>query len=177
MKPETRDKLLAAMDSAVQEQGIESFDAAIAKLHMLAEKAMDALAPYTTRIQIEEHLNTLEEPSAGDTAMILTALKLGPKLASFFMAKVMKDAKSSMSTLTMGRPVAANPEEEIAVVDFVAEVFKKRASLRAAKLRAAQQFGLSTRTVSRIWKNRAGDCEEKTPSPQRVVNWVTALWK
>lgn len=111
---------------------------------------------YTARTSVEEpreFLLPMEEPSAATVRLFEGAIRLGPELAAELLRSSVKRFVAE-ETVT-GRPTAIPDESYPAICLEVSTIELKGKSLAQAKKIVAKKYSVNTRTIHRIWSNRA----------------------
>jgi hypothetical protein len=71
-------------------------------------------------------------------------------------------ATVTLPPLPAGRPSAIPSEKCAEVLDFISSLNRKGCKLMVAKERAAQRYGVSRRSIERLWTRRSEFCGEDT---------------
>jgi hypothetical protein len=111
-------------------------------------------AQLQTREQIVEIFDSSPDVSLKDEMLIRAACRYAPQLFRVGSAALAEMAKKESSRIPGGgRPLALRPHEARDVCDFIGVLLPKT-SFPNAILRASQRFGVSKRTIERVWSER-----------------------
>ena len=157
MRPELRDEFLRAADEAVQQVGCESFDKAVDLVCRLAE----GLAPYVHAMRTRERLiamfDQMEDTPPEMEAFAVAFIRRLPQLFAVVVTENVPSAvQEFLPERKRGRRSAISEQDQAALCNYIGELHVRKGVAEAvAKSRAAQKFGVSLRTVHRIWNDRA----------------------
>lgn len=154
MRPQSRDKLLSAMDELAKTAGANSVDDMVDRACVMFEKLIEFASPMRTRAQAIEVLDKLEMTPA-EERLLLASIKMTPMLIRFGIKKLAKTAVNDLPAPPTGRKPALASDKSVEVIDFVAKMNRDGYELGSCLYRASQRFGIGYRSVERIWNNRA----------------------
>lgn len=152
LEEEEKRRIREPLDSAVRRfAGLEGWDA-----------AMDGLARVATwflasseRMKADALVSLLEtaDPSEDIEPWLVTIENFGP-VAREVLIEIAERARKALPAAPGGRRRRLTPERAAAACAFIGDLYAKGAVLDAAKRRAAQRFGVSRRTIQRVWEGR-----------------------
>jgi hypothetical protein len=169
-----RERMIAALEKAFCEAGSESYEDGIKVATKLTNWLSNGLRSIQTIEQLRQTLDSCEPISKAEEKLALFALEHMPSLVRVGLKLAAKKAAATLPPPPSGRPSALDASGKEAVLDYIAELIRKGASMEAAKLRAAQKFNCSKRTVQRLWTNRESIAEDK-PTMDAVVARLSKL--
>jgi hypothetical protein len=162
LKPETRDRLLAGIDSATAK--LTQFSTIDNVAHWLWEfsgRVYRKIENVRTREQIEAVLDAEPEPSPATIRAFESVIRFAPFLLNRLVKKVAKDAGKGLAENPSGpKPVIAENEKPLICV-FILGLIAKKVSVQDAQRRAAKKWNISLRSVERIWSERDSFDETK----------------
>lgn len=170
MRPELRDEFLRAADEAVQQVGCGSFENAIDFVCRFAEGLLNLAQPMRTREGLEKAFDGMADL---DADMEQVAIALTRRLPQFLAVVVTEHGAKAVQEFLperkRGRRAAIAEQDQAALCDYIGELHvRKGVSEAVAKRRAAQKFGVSLRTVHRIWNDRAA-IMGRVPEPDDLL--------
>ncbi len=155
MKPETRDRLLAGIDSATARlTQFPTIESVVLWLWEFSGRVHRKLENVRTREQIVALLDAEPEPSASTIWMCESVTDYAPFLVNRFVKKVAKEAAKNLPENPSGpKPVIAESEKPL-ICAFIKELYGNKVSVQDAKRRASKKWGVSVRSVERVWAER-----------------------
>jgi hypothetical protein len=85
---------------------------------------------------------------------------------------VHQSAKDNPVSVSPGRPVVLADSAKDEICDSVSDLYRKGVALTLAKERSAERFGVSMRSVERVWRQRNKLAERK---PQTIADLFEAF--
>lgn len=168
---QTKQRFIAGLDALMKTAGANSFQEALAivkgMLLSLASK-MDSLGDEKA---FEDKLSEIEL-SAEDERMVLAVAENLPGVVNFISAVFYQDISKEFPSQNSGRPKSLPLGQEPEVREFIGRLFLQGTPLSLSKKRAAQKFGISLRTVERVWADRKK--KERQPSVAEMVAFLTS---
>jgi hypothetical protein len=166
-----KQQYLSALDDLMKKVGVGTFEEgrAIAKGIFLAlASKMDELGD---RKIFEDKLAQIEL-SAEEERMIQAIVENLPILLGVLGRSVSQDFAKEFPAPppTPGRPKSLEQTQKSEVCEFVGKLFSQGTQLGLCKKRAAQKFGVSARTVERIWADRKK--MDRKPSVSEMINFL-----
>ena len=153
MRPEARDQFLANADATARALGGTSFQDGIVIVRRTLAKLTEMFDAIQTPEQVTKSLDDLNVTPEIESLMI-QGVAAGPLFLRWMAMKANESAQANLPALPNRRP-AVPARTQIEIVQFVNELsFRLGVQLENAKLRAAQRFGCSVRTVERYWRER-----------------------
>jgi hypothetical protein len=105
-----------------------------------------------TREQIVALLDAEPEPSAATIRTIESAIRFAPYLLNRLMTKIAKDAAKKGLPQNPPGPKPVIPEStKPLIIAFILDLLGKRVSRQDAQKRAAARWGVSLRSIERLW--------------------------
>jgi hypothetical protein len=152
--PEVRERIINAAEQALITVSGKSFEEGARFATKIVELVYTTVKQVQTKDELRKVMESAPEPSEHELQIILFAAENLPNLLRFGIKELSRRASTTLPTLQAGRRRKVTAQESRVVVNTVSELMVKGANLKAAKIRAAQQFGCSKRTVERIWSSR-----------------------
>jgi hypothetical protein len=134
--------------------GGKAFHEASAGLLRGLDWAREHLQGLDTDEKVSAILDRLEEPSAEQLLFFEGIAKLVPVALNGLIREALKTGLGNLPGAKMGRK-AVQAADKITICDEVAKLTRSGCSLPIAKLRTGRNHGVTARTVSRIWRERA----------------------
>lgn len=153
MRPEARNRVLAACDELAKSAGASSFEEMVDKACVVLESLASFMGEIRTRDQAIAALDKMDATGA-EEKLLLAGIRMVPMLARFGTKKVTKDVESNFGSFPTGRKPVLKGEQAMAAIEYIADLHKRGTELGTAIQRAAQRFGVGFRTVERVWNNR-----------------------
>jgi hypothetical protein len=157
LEPETRDRLLAGVDSATAKlTQFPTIESALSWAWELSGRVHRKLENVRTREQIAVLLDAEPEPSLATILKFESVIRFVPFLLNRFVKKVAKDAVKGLPENPSGpKPLIEGTQKPI-ICAFIGGLYAKGVSLHDAQKRAAMKWNISLRSVERIWAQRGG---------------------
>jgi hypothetical protein len=154
MDPEQRDRILAAVDQlSVEMNGIGMVES-LSEAHRIFSRLADITAQMKTREQVNTLVDSFENLSWKDEKLTISACRYGKPLFRIAMMALAAQVKDEFPRPPVGRNRLFGPAGEIDVCQRVGKFVMQKVELKDAFLRVSQQFGVSPRTIRRIWEDR-----------------------
>lgn len=152
MRPETRDRLLAAIDNATAK--LTQFSNIESVAHWLWEfsgRIHRKLENVRTREQIAALLDAEPEPSPTSISMFESIVTFAPFLLNRIVRKVAKESVRGLPENPPDPKRVTEPFQNIAICQFIGGLLAKGVSTRDAQRRAVDKWQIGFRSVERIW--------------------------
>lgn len=159
MDEKIREKMVSALENAVHTAGAKDYEDGMNQATKLIEFAHNGVQSIRTIKGLRATLDSCPPMSKSEEKVALLTLNLLPQL--FRIALKMAAAKATLPPPSGGRPRATTANKTQEVLDFVSELFRKGSRLNVAKDRAAKKYGLSLRTIERLWSKRESILEDE----------------
>jgi hypothetical protein len=154
MNAELREQVIEFCEKAMQSAGASSYDVA-AQMASAQLRALSALIrKIRTRQSLSEALDGMALSQENEN-LLRGVLDYLPALAREAIRIVAEKATSSLPPLPPGRRRKVSGARISELLDHVSKLNRQGTTLKVAKMRAAQKFQCSQRTVDRHWANRA----------------------
>jgi len=171
-----REKMVVAFDQAVRMAGAQGFEKGMEQARVvcgvvtnLVIFANNFIQPIQTTDELREALDSRMSLSEKEQALLLFALENLPELLRLGISAIAKKAASTLPPPQAGRKPAFTAAQAQEALDYVSQLNRKGTPMPAAKLRAAQKFGCSRRTIERLWANRESIPLEDQPTVQEIL--------
>jgi hypothetical protein len=171
MRPELRDEVLAGMDAVMQVFGEKDLESAMEKTFCVLDRLHQRMSQVRTREQFAAMLDAAEV-SPEEEPFIRSSLRILPGYLITQVKKLVRSGLKDLPSLPAGRKAALTPEQQADVCSFIGALFARGVSLRVCKQRAAQQFGVSVRTIERAWQHRAELATSAGPDYESTLKWL-----
>jgi hypothetical protein len=153
MKKESRDQLLCAYDDAFRVLGFADYPAALRYIVHDMEAKLGMLKRARNRPGLEALLVREPEPPPAQLSAMVKAIRSLP----YTFRKVLPEATKELPHKPGGRNRAIEVEEYPKICREIGLLIAgEKVSLRDAQKRIAQRYGVSLRTIQRIWQQRGG---------------------
>jgi hypothetical protein len=172
MRPETKQKILAAWGDEFKGAGLPTVEEARVEMttllskpeeHQIEEFISSGLAmghSWTPLAMIENQMEEWEEPSPEELEALLKRIKGLRYELRPIIAEATKKLLSTLIHRLGGRPLALKPEQHPEVCQEIANLLAKRVMLRDAFKRIGKRYDVSGRTIERVWRARPR-CQEE----------------
>lgn len=171
MNEKIREEMISAIEKALGEAGAPNYEDGIKTVLKLIDFLGDRVRDIQTTDDLRKALDACEPMSRSEERLALFAMQNLPALARVLLKMLAKMGASTFPPPPAGRPPAFGAHEREEVLNYIAELNRKGASLPAAKLRASQRYGRSRRTIDRLWSHR-GDTAEDKPTIDAVISRI-----
>jgi hypothetical protein len=161
--PQGRDKVLREADKMVQTVGGNSIEEAVELACRGFEKLLTILNMMRTRERAIETLDRLEATPAEEKFLVFS-IKAIPMLVRFGAKKLAAQTQQDLPAPPTGRPPELTAEQQVKIINLISELNRIGTDLGSCKCRAQQRFGVSFRTVERVWNER-GEILKSGPEP------------
>jgi hypothetical protein len=154
VKPDQRDRILAAIDKASDKLNGIDLETSMATASRMFARLAELTAQLQTREQIVEIFNSSPDVSFKDEMLIRTACRYAPELFRIGGTALADIAKKEFPRAPGGgRPTALSSETAGQVCKYILGLLLET-SVTNAILRASQRFNVSKRTIERVWAER-----------------------
>jgi hypothetical protein len=155
VKIETAERLSSALNQAAATvSGGSELEGSVSELVVFLESLLGILREFKSREQVRDRLLDFDEPPPAAARLIEGTLRYAPRLLKgWFVAKTKTYTLSQKEP--MGRPDAIAPERFKAICDEVSAWDRKGRSQADSKRLVASKYGVSVKTIHRIWLERA----------------------
>jgi hypothetical protein len=154
MNPEQRDRILAAVNQlCIDINGIGMIES-MSEAHRIFARLADIAGQIKTREQVITLFDSFEDLSWQDEKLTISACKYGRPLFRIAVMAIAAQVKDEFPRPPVGRNRLFKPDEEIDVCQRIGKFVVQKVELKDAFLRVSQQFGVSPRTIRRVWEDR-----------------------
>ena len=166
-----KQQYLAGLDELMRKVGVNTFEEALAIAKGILLTLASKIDELGDRKAFEDKLSQIELFPEEEWMIQAIAENL-PILFGFLVRSISQDFAKEFPAPppTPGRPKSLEQTQKSEVCEFVGKLFSQGTQLGLCKKRAAQKFGVSTRTVERIWADRKRT--EKKPSVSEMINFL-----
>lgn len=172
MNRELREQVIEFCEYAMRRAGASSYDDAahVASAQLRALSAL--IRSIRTRQSLREALDRIPLSRENENRLRM-ALACAPTLTSVAIQILAQKASVSLPPLPPGRRRKFSGKEISELLDYVSALNRQGTTLKAAKMRAAQKFRCSQRTVDRHWAGR-GSSGSSEPSVGEIISLLRA---
>ncbi|MBS1800476.1 MAG: hypothetical protein JSS95_11700 [Acidobacteria bacterium] len=129
-----------------------------------------------TREQITALLDDEPEPSVSKLWAFESVLQYAPFLLNRLVRKIAKDATKGLPGSPSGPKPVVDDSQKQAICHYIGGLYAAGVSLTDAQKRAAMRWGISLRSVQRIWAERGGEAKMSIEDAEYAVNdWWQSL--
>jgi hypothetical protein len=168
----TREKMVAAAEEAILSLGEPTYEDGMKKAVKVLEFFTNCARSIQTRDEFRAALDACEPLSKSEATVALFAMQHLPSLARVCIKMLAKNVAADFPAPPGGRLPALTAQEAKEAVDYVWDLTRKKLPMDVAKLRAAQKYGCSRRTIDRLCANRDSEPEDK-PTMAEVIKRLT----
>ena len=172
MNEEVREKMVLAFENAVLVAGAQDYEAGVRQASKLIEFIQDGVQSIQTKDGLRKMLDSWLPMSKSEEKVALLALKLLPQLLRIGLKGAAKKAETTLPALPGGRPRAVSADKTQEALNHVSELHRKGCTFKVAKDRASMKYGLSQRTIERMWLNRES-IQEVEPTVDDVLRFIS----
>ncbi|MGO9340175.1 MAG: hypothetical protein ACLPY1_21980 [Terracidiphilus sp.] len=172
MDQEIREKMVLAVENAVLVAGAKDYETGMVQASKLVASVLNGVASIQTKDGLRTTLDSCSAISKREEKLVLLGLKMLPQVLRIGLKMAAQLAASTLPQPPGGRPRASNAAQTHAVQSYILELIGKGCSAKAAKDRAAQKFGLSQRTIHRLWSSRENVPEDE-PGFKDVIGYIS----
>jgi hypothetical protein len=168
---EILEAFIQTLESALREAGLDNPWEFGSKLADWLDKNRTFIEAMRSREALKALAQSCpEEVAIKYSPIVIGFVRLAPTLANRdIMRAIHLEARDNPITVPSGRPRALDDASKHKICDSVSELSRKGAQTSDAQERTAQRFGVSKRTVERIWRQR-GQLPE--PEPQNLSELI-----
>jgi hypothetical protein len=141
--------------------GAKDYEDGMRQATNLIEFARNGVQSIQTIEGLRTALDSWPPMSRCEEKIMLLLMDQLPQVLRIGFRMVAAKAKATLPAPSGGRPRATTANKTQEVLDFVSELFRKGSRLRVAQARAAKKYGLSPRTIERLWSNRESIPEDE----------------
>ena len=176
MTPETRDVILENIENALRSAGSADYETGIATVSTLLDWCRNHIEMIRTRQHLALILETLPPMDPEEESMAVACTALLPQLVASTVGDLYKQFSSDFKPAATGRPNVLGKDQYLRLVKYVGDMHVQGYTLSVCKRRAATKFGVSVRTVERIWQVRASLMEGRREiSFQEAKDWIVSM--
>lgn len=150
MTDDTIDRIFDALDEALRPMGYERFDEGIGRVAGWFSQIAEMTALMQNRGAFRDWLYHVDEP---DPAELDQGLQLLPNLV-YIIRQFATPVAKKMPYPPGGAPSATTPEQRKEICAEIQRLYDGGFRLGAAYKRIAKHYGISLRSVQRIWSER-----------------------
>src|SRR5271170_785105 len=155
----TREKIVASFENAMRTVGAQNYEDGVETVARLIRFASDGIETMRTPDQLRETLDRLPPLSMRERMMILFLMPRLPQLLRLGLKMLGEEAGRTLPAPDGGRPRSMSADTVEEALDYVCKLQRQGVRLEIAKLRTAQKFGCSLRTIERYWRTRDNPAE------------------
>jgi hypothetical protein len=155
MRPELRDRILAAADEASRKLGADTFEQGVEMAYRLSASVTELLDKIRTREQFAAVLDGMPDLPVGKEGLAAAAFRMIPEFISTQMREHASTWLKELPGTPTGRRRALRSTEQAAVCRYMGTLLGEGVDCKTCKKRAAQRFGVGVRTIERAWARRA----------------------
>jgi len=160
-----RERLIAAVEKSMKTVGANDYTSGMEQARKLIAFFYQGMEHLKTPDDLRALLDMCSPMSKREEAIyLLLAQNLHPVIR-LGLNSLAKRASSNLPAFNPGRPPALTEKETREALDYVWYAIRRGYSMQVAKLRAAQKYGCSLRTINRLWVRRrdfTGEASEPT---------------
>jgi len=173
MRAETKERILAALETSFRVAGAENLEQGMALCSRLFESLYRAFEPLKNRKTISAWFDQVPEPGPEDEAMLVACCEMLPTLLRMNVQAFAEELSKTMPHAPGGRPQALSPDAQKEICKFIGQLHSEGVELREAKKRASRKWDVSVRTVQRLWSTRAR-CAERKFDAKQLMEYLTS---
>lgn len=178
MEAETVEKLATAFEGAATKVGGGAdLSSSVSEVIRFLEWLLDILRRFQSQEQIRADLEELDEPSPAMVSLIEGTLLHLPRLIKRWLSLKTNETLTSLGKDGQGRPTAIAVEQWGIVCDEVASQERKGYSFWRAKKFVAKKYGVSARTIHRIWADRSKHPSGESTSLAEAGSFASSLFE
>jgi hypothetical protein len=152
MNDQTIEALIGSLERILKQTGIETLEDAGAAVQRLAD-ILNQVPQYCDRERLAEVLKPIEV-TAEDEMLIRGMTENFPAVAVALLEEALPVMRKEFPVINAGRPKSLTTEQQKGVCEYIGRLYGDGVSIKTAKQRAAQRFGVSRSTVERTWAER-----------------------
>jgi hypothetical protein len=176
VRSEMRDHILAALDETAKALGAETFEQGVELVCRIVEKFMPLLAQLRTRERAIAVLDQMPDFPPEEEPLAVAAFRMLPQFLGIQVRKQLPGVLKELPGGKKGRRRALSGDQQAALCTFIRKLYLDGVEMRDCKKRASLHFNVATRTVQRIWANRASVSGKRmVPDSQDVMNWIMKI--
>jgi hypothetical protein len=177
LRPETRDRLLTGIDCATAKlTQFQTIESVAFWLWQFSGRVHRKLENVRTREQIAALLDIEPEPSASTIRAFEWVIHFAPFLLNRLVKKVVKDAVKGLRENPSGPKPVVEQSQRRAICQYIGSLYGDGVSKKDAQKRAAMKWGVSVRSVERVWAQR-GRYDEHEMSIDEAENAALTWWQ
>lgn len=173
MDEKTREKMVSALENAILAAGAKDYEAGMAQASKLIAFLHNNVQMMQTKDAFRKTLDSCSEVSKSEEKIALMGLTMMPHLLRIGLKMAAKKAENTLPALPGGRPRAISATEAREILRFISGLHEKGTSFKAAKERASRRYGISLRTIERLWSKRIAIDEDK-PTIEDVLDLISS---
>jgi hypothetical protein len=173
------EKMIAAFDKDLRMVGAASFEEAIEQTIKLTGILSNWILFLHNFLQQHRTIESLRDAlinesslTERDESLLLFALENLPQMVREGLTVIAAGAKATLPPPRAGRRRVFTAADSKKVLDYVSYLNRSGATMPIAKVRAAQKFGCSKRTIDRMWTDRKSTFSEGPPSIQALLSTI-----
>lgn len=172
MNEERREKAVSGFEKAIMVAGAENYEEGMKQATKFLRFALDGAESIQTKDGLRTVLDQLQPMSRSEERLALFMINQLPQLIRIGLKIASKKATKTLPSLPGGRPSRTNAPKAQEVVDWINDLHRKGTTFKAAKERASLKFELSSRTIERLWSNRASIPQDE-PTIDDVLSFIS----
>lgn len=154
MRAEVKEEILGSLEKAVRVVGAQNLDEALATISQVLERLNAFFQTVKNRQALADFFDQVDVQSATEEQFLLVGFRFMPQIVRGLLGDIAGKAAKDLPAPPGGRPHSLTVAQEQEICQFVAGLYGQGVELVSAKKRAGQKFGVSARTVQRVWSNR-----------------------
>lgn len=154
MNPKQKKRILSAIEHASLAVNKVSFEESMLDAHRIFTRMAECIEDIKTQEQLAETLTAIPDLSPREEFMVKAAFKFAPQLLRLGLKSLAIHAEAELPGPSGGRQPALTHEEERRICSGIGNLIAQKVSVEDSQRRAAQKFGISLRTVARVWSRR-----------------------
>jgi hypothetical protein len=156
-----REKFVVAIEKSVRVAGANEYESGMAQARRLIAFAHEGVESMKTLDELRALLDKIPPLTKREEVIGLLIARNLPGILRLGLKLAAKKAATNLPSLNNGRPPTLSSQEAHEALDYVSKLNRQGCSFEIAKLRTAQRFGCSLRTIERLWKDRAALLEDQ----------------
>jgi len=153
MEERYRTAIIDSFEKGVSDMGFNLYKVG-PRMKSFLEARLPMLSAMSSREALDAYLATApptDEAYMQQAVMLFAAL---PQLLTTYLNETTRRIAENLPPAPAGRPKRVTPEIKREIVGHIGTLFTKGVQLSDAQGRAALRFGVSRRTVQRVWRER-----------------------
>lgn len=171
MDTRAKNRIADALDKHFRNMGKENYDGAMEWFCTTLEKTLAVANTMRTRKDLLRTLDEMPELTPAELLLLNAGIKAIPLLIRKELKRAVKEGADDLGSLP-GRDSILPPTEMNKIRDEISRLHRQGCELYICKQRVATGYGISVRTVERIWNGRA---KESAISDRQAVAYMDGI--